>query len=413
MKIAVVGGGWSGLAAAVDLVGGGATVTLFEAGRTLGGRARASVVDQRRLDNGQHILLGAYSETLAVMRAVGADPERLLTRQPLNVTLPGRFHLTLPRWPAPLNLAWAMLTARGTPWRDKLQTSLWMLALRARRFRVPADTSVAAWLDAAGQHGPLRKYLWEPLCLAALNCPAERASAQIFANVLRDSLGSPKRQDTDLLLPRTDLGAVLPEPANAWLTQQGATLRCGHRVAKIDCASPAEIVVDGMPFDAVIIATAPQHAASLCPDPLPAFEFEPIATVYLQYPKNIRLPYPLLQQPGPLGQWVVDRGNGLLASVLSGHGHWETLSDDALSAALQQELGIATAPIWTKTIREKRATFACRPGLMRPAWQTKHPRLFLAGDYTWTDYPATLEGAVRSGRRAARAALGKSFRLIS
>ncbi len=409
MKVAIVGGGWAGLAAAVDLVTGGATVTLFEAGRTLGGRARAVDVDQRRLDNGQHILLGAYSETLAIMRAVGADPERLLFRQPLTVNLPGRFTLALPHWPAPLNLGWGLLTAKGTHWRDKLRTALWMLALRARKFRVPDDSSVAEWLDAANQHGALRKYLWEPLCLAALNCPAERASAQIFANVLRDSLGSPKRAATDLLLPKTNLGALFSEPAKNWLAHHGAELRLGQRIAQIDRSHASGIVIDGMHFDAAIVATAPQHAATLCPDTVPPFDFEPIATVYLQYSPATRLPTPLLQQPGPYGQWAVDRGDGLIACVLSGHGAWETLDDTALSARLQQELQIAEPVTWTKTIREKRATFACRPKLPRPGWQTAHPRLFLAGDYTWADYPATLEGAVRSGRRAAHAALGKSY----
>ena len=106
MRVAVVGGGWAGIAAAVELTASGVATTLFEAGRVLGGRARSVTVDGRTLDNGQHILLGAYHDTLALMRRVGADPERLLDRQPLRVIDAKGFHLELPKWPAPLNVAW-------------------------------------------------------------------------------------------------------------------------------------------------------------------------------------------------------------------------------------------------------------------------------------------------------------------
>jgi uncharacterized protein with NAD-binding domain and iron-sulfur cluster len=108
---------------------------------------------------------------------------------------------------------------------------------------------------------------------------------------------------------------------------------------------------------------------------------------------------------GKHGQWVVDRSNGLLACVLSGHGDWEALDDAALTASLEDELGFPEKAHWHRVVREKRATFSARPALHRPDCATSNPRLFLAGDYTWADYPATLEGAVRSGRRAARMAL--------
>ena len=114
------------------------------------------------------------------------------------------------------------------------------------------------------------------------------------------------------------------------------------------------------------------------------------------------MPFPLTNRIGGLGQWLVDRGNGLLACVLSGHGDWETLADDDLVVAMQSELAGGDVADWHKVIREKRATFACRPGVRRPDCQTTHPRVCLAGDHTWADYPATLEGAVRSGKRAAR-----------
>jgi squalene-associated FAD-dependent desaturase len=408
VKVAVIGGGWAGIAAAVELTASGATTTLYEAGRVLGGRARSVSIDGRTLDNGQHILLGAYRETLALMRQVGAEPERLLERHPLQVVDETGFRLALPKWPAPLNVAWGLLTATGIGWREKLATAWWMQGIKARRFRLARDVTVAEWLDGAGQTGTLRHHLWEPLCLAALNIPAERAAAQVFANVLRDSLGSARREDADLLLPRVDLGHLLPEPTTRWLAAKGATLRLGRRVVSL-APTAHDIAVDDEIHDAVIVATAPQHAGNLWPALASAFDYEPIATVYLQFEAKTRRPFPLFKQSGKYGQWVVDRGKGMLACVLSGHGDWETLSEAGLVTALVEELAQPAPLVWHKVIREKRATFACRPNLARPGWRTDHPRILRAGDYTWGDYPATLEGAVRSGRRAAHAVLGKNY----
>lgn len=406
MRVAVIGGGWAGLAAAVDLTAAGADTTLFEAGRVFGGRARCVELDGRRLDNGQHILLGAYHETQALMRQVGADPEQLLDRHPLQVVDNAGFRLALPKLPAPLNVAWGLLAARGVGLAEKLRTALWMQGIKARRFRLQADCTVAEWLDAAGQTGQLRRHLWEPLCLAALNTPAEHASAQLFANVLRDSLGSSSREDTDLLLPRCDFGRLLAEPAARWLSDHGATLRPNNRVRSLHAGCKA-VTIDDEDFAAAIIATAPQHAGRLWPALAADLDYEPIATVYLQCSPATRLPFPLLSLRGPCGQWVVDRGDGLLAFVLSGHGDWEALDDSALARQLAAELDLDNDIGWHRVIREQRATFSCRPNLQRPT-ATLGPRLFLAGDHTWAEYPATLEGAVRSGRQAARLALAAS-----
>jgi squalene-associated FAD-dependent desaturase len=404
MRVAVIGGGWAGLAAAVELTAGGIPVTLFEAGRIPGGRARSAELDGRRLDNGQHILLGAYRETLALMRRVGADPDALLERHPLQVLDSAGFRLALPDLPPPFNLAWGLLAARGPRFTEKLAAARWMRRLQSDGFRLGTDTTVAAWLDACGQRGTLRRHLWEPLCLAALNTQPEIASAQVFANVLRDSLGSPERGATDLLLPQVPLGEVFPGPAASWLAGQGAELRFGQRVAQL-AGDDSGVSVDGERFAAAIVTTAPQHLPALLPDVATATAFEPIATIWLQYPETTRLPYPLHNLGGKYGQWVVDRGNGLLACVQSGSGAWEALADDDLVAALAAELGLGHAG-WHKVVREKRATFSCRPGTPRPGAATTHPRIALAGDHTWSDYPATLEGAVRSGLHAAQVLSG-------
>lgn len=401
--VAVIGGGWAGIAAAVELTAAGRHVTLFEAGRRLGGRARGVELDGRAVDNGQHIMLGAYRETLALIQRVGADPETLFDRRPLQIVDNAGFRMALPRLPAPFNLAWGLLTASGVSMREKISTALWMDGLKRRNYQLAQDMTVAEWLRAHRQTGALARHLWAPLCLAALNTPIESASAQIFCNVLRDSLGSPRAADTDLLLPRGDLSSLLPEPAAHWLETQGASLKLGQRVKDLviedGCA-----YVDGEAFAAAIIATAPQHAAELTELPQ-TFEFEPIGTVYLSYPAETSLAFPMQGLSNGIGQWVIDRGEGMLACVLSGHGEWEEMEDASLVEALINELDLPTLPTWHGVIREKRATFCCRPNLSRPLHATEHHNLWLAGDYTWADYPSTLEGAVRSGLRAAQSLL--------
>lgn len=420
-RVAVVGGGWAGLAAAVELATAGVNVTVFEAGRQLGGRARRVDLDGLALDNGQHILLGAYAETLRLMRRVGVDPERALRRLPLAIDYPGAgFRLALPRLPAPLHLAAGLLSANGARLGDKIAAARFMTALRRTAYRLPEDTSVAELLDRHGQHGVIRSLLWEALCFAALNTPPAAASAQVFANVLRDSLGG-DRAATDLLLPADDLGALFPDAAARYITAHGGELRLGTRVEAIG----SDLSIAGTPYDHVIVATAPQHAAPLlAPHPaaqataeaLAALAYEPIATLYAAYPADLRLPAPMIGLAGGLGQWAFDRGQlggpaGLLSFVLSAHGTWEALDNDALGSALHDELAAALGrtlprPAWRRVIREQRATFACRPGLVRPPTQTARAGLWLAGDHVASDYPATLESAVRSGVAAAAGILG-------
>jgi hydroxysqualene dehydroxylase len=422
-RVAVVGAGWAGLACAVELTAAGRRVTVFEAARQAGGRARAVDLDGQRLDNGQHLLVGAYSETRRLMRHVGADPDRLFDRVPLRLDYPGHFRLQLPDWPAPLHLAAGLLAANGASLREKLSAAAFMQRLKRRRFRLERDTSVADWLDAESQTGTLRRFLWEPLCLAALNTAPAIASAQVFANVLRDSLAGGSGA-TDLLLPRTDLGRLFPDPAAAYLAAHGSELRLSARVENLEREGNGWRI-GSETFDHVVLAVAPQHLARLLGHRpahetllagLSAYAYEPIGTAYLGYSGETRLPFAMLGLGGPLGQWVFDRrpaGNpGILAFVFSGEGEWDSLDDDTLVRRLHDELSATIGPLplprWQRVIRERRATFSCCPGLMRPGPATAEHGLWLAGDYCYEDYPATLEGAVRSGITTARWVLGRS-----
>ncbi|MDR3352500.1 MAG: hydroxysqualene dehydroxylase HpnE [Zoogloeaceae bacterium] len=429
-RIAIIGGGWAGLAAAVELspadgncpAGGDLAITLFDAGRQPGGRARALPRTEgsgATLDHGQHLLLGAYRETLALMERVGVRPEAVLHRLPLEIRDPDGFRLTLPSsLPPPFHLAWGLLTARGVGFREKLRAALWMRHLQKHGFRLAEDVPVSRWLHAGQQRGRLSQRLWAPLCLAALNTPPELASAQVFANVLRDSLGSPLPGATDLLLPRVSLSEVFPDPAVRWLRARGVTIRTGCRVRALKRRADGGwrlIPANGNAevFDAIILAVAPQHLAALLPPECapPALDFEPIATLYLFYPGATALPCPLMTLTGGIGQWLVDRGNGVLAAIFSGHGDWENWTPKTLTETLHREIAAilpdSPPPATHRFLKEQRATFSCRPNLIRMAQHTPWPDLWIAGDHTASDYPATLEGAIRSGQNAARLCLGR------
>ncbi len=406
----MVGAGYAGLACAVELADAGATVEVFEASRTLGGRARAVELDGMTVDNGAHILVGAYRETLRLMQKVGAD-STALRRELLHLEFPGHVKVAAPNLPAPLHLGWALLAAQGLSFKEKLAAIRFMRAQQQRGFRLPADMSAADLCAAHRQPERVRRFLWEPLCLAALNTPVASASAQVFLNVLRDSLAA-DRAASDLLLPATDFSSLFPEPAAGFIAARGGKLHRSTRIASLDALERFDN------FDHTVIAVAPYHLAALLPEIAERypFDWQPIATCYLAYPGAALLPFPMIGLDNGHAQWVFDRGAlcgqpGLLAAVISGAGPWQALDHEALATSIHAQIAALLPglrpPRKTWVIEEKRATFACTPGLARPPTATARPNVWLAGDYVAGDYPATIEGAVRSGVAAARAVLGK------
>lgn len=422
------------MAAAVAHARQGHQVTVLEAARTLGGRARAvpaTLPDGRAitLDNGQHILIGAYSACLQLMRELGVHEHPHLLRLPLQLRFADGCGLQLPNLPPPWDALVGIVRASGWPWAAK-----WALLRRAALWRLqgfacPPHTTVTQL--CAGLPQQLMDEFIEPLCVSALNIAATQASGQVFLKVLQDSLFS-GRGGSHMLLPRTDLTQLMPQAAAQWLATQGAQVHTGARVdaiATLPHTNAARRAVHWgthtATFDHITLACPAWEAARLVaglhhsmanssasPATLEALhtwhtcaaalQHTAIATVYAWAP-GAQLAQPIVALRSSLqapAQFALDRGQlggpaGLLALVVSAStGERETLQTQVMQQARQQ-LALPTLQA-VQTIIEKRATFACTPGLTRPSHHIA-PGLNACGDYVDGPYPATLEGAVRSG----------------
>lgn len=425
MNVAVIGGGYAGMAAAVTLAAAGAPVTVFEAATELGGRARRVRSRNIVLDNGLHILLGAYRETLGLLRLIGEEPERTLLRLPLDWRIINGFRFRAAPLPAPLHLAVGLLTTRGAPWKERYAAFRFLRAMRKSRFRLATDTTVKELLATHDQGEVFARDLWTPLCEAALNTPPDIASAQTFLNVLRDALDT-QRKASDVLLARVDLTALFPEPAAEFVRTHGGAVFTRQPVHGITVDGAGFVLHMGNQrgrYTHVICAVGPHQTHALLSEvaqlaPLDRLigelRYQPIHTIYLQFEEHASLTAPMLGLRDGLGQWVFDRGAitgqcGLLAVVISAAGDHQRLSQSELAeeicAQLRREIGTLPPLLWHRVIAERRATFTCSAGVQRPPRRSGLENFFLAGDYTECDYPATLEAAVRSGVACAREVL--------
>ena len=451
------------MAAAVAATQAGHHATVFEASHALGGRARvisgshtATLPDGTpvSLDNGQHILIGAYSETLKLMQTVGVNLENALLRMPLTLQFPDKTGLKLPDWPAPwvvgLDAAWGIATAKGWSWGDKLALLRAASGWQRAGFNCSQHLSVLQLCQKSNPAITTRVMaeLFEPLCLSALNTPAAEASAQVFLRVLQDAMFSPSVQidsktsfgSANLLIPKRDLSNLFPHPAAAWLVKHGGKVMLGERVETIDYSNAGwqvNATTIKQSFDAVILAGSPSNMALAViniaysatnniakelehllrrevqdwQSSVNALRYEAIATVYA-YSKGAKLSQAMLALRSDSGedaknpaQFVFDRGQlggetGLLAFVVSAsHGERLELQGKVIEQGKAQLNLPDLQPI--QTIIEKRATFACTPNLQRPSNKIA-PGLLVCGDYVAGPYPSTLEGAVRSAFQAVK-----------
>jgi squalene-associated FAD-dependent desaturase len=411
-KLTIVGAGWAGLAAAVAATQAGWQVQLFEAANSAGGRARSLQQNfaGKPLDNGQHVLIGAYRDTLALMRTVNLNPEALLQRIPLDVRFANGKGLSLPNWPLPLNLLAGLGRASGWSLKDKASLIQAAWGWHRADFECDPTWTVAQLSDTSGLSPRVMTELIEPLCLSALNTPVQQASATVLLRVLHDALlgGS---GSSDLLVPRVDLGALLPEACLQWLRANGANIHLGTRVS----AAQVEALHHTASSNNVVLLACPSwEAARLTADIAPKWAYNcaelphtAIATVYLHckdanfngLPRPMVALYSDVQAPA---QFVFDKGalseqHGLLAAVVSACTAERDDITEKVHDQVCEQLDLMNVEV-VQTVVEKRATLACIPLLERP-----EPRvadgLWACGDYIRGPYPSTLEGAVRSGQQ--------------
>ncbi|MEY9933953.1 squalene-associated FAD-dependent desaturase [Catenulispora sp. GP43] len=434
MSVAVVGGGLAGIAAAVALQESGIDVELYEARPRLGGathsfqRAGSDGGPDLTVDNGQHVMLRAFTAYRGLLQRLGtAHGIDLQDRFDLRILTPDErpeARLRRTGLPGPLHLLPALATYSLLSPAERLRAASASLAMRKVD---PADPHVDAmslgyWLDRHGQSDRTRRYLWELFVTAALNCGVDEASLGLSAMVIQKALLG-RADAADIGVPRIPLGELHGRAAEK-------TLRGVHLKTKVEqVVSGNRLVVDGFPVDAeaVIVAVPHPAAAALvpeaaCPDRASwaGLASSPIVDVHVLYDRPV-LDSPFAAVVDSPVQWVFDRtgaaglepGHGqgqYVSSVVSAAGQWidapvaqiREAFLPALAEALPQARRARVAEFFVT--RERHATFRQTPGsgALRPAAETAVPGLFLAGAWTATGWPDTMEGAVRSGLTAAR-----------
>jgi len=403
----VIGAGLAGLSAAVRLADEGRPVVVHEAAGVAGGRCRSyhDPALDLTIDNGNHLLLSGNWAALDYLARIGAGDA--LSRQPGGAVFPFADLATGERWTLRLSegrMPWWVLDARrrvpGTQARDYLAP---LGILRAD----PAATVGEAMTCA----GPLYERLWRPVLLAALNTEPPEAAAGLAAQLLRETLAAGGHA-CHPLVARVGLSAAFVEPALRHLALKGAWIHFGRRLRAIgfdgDMAGRldfGETTVALMPDDAVVLAVPPWIAPDLVPGLEVPTTFRAIVNAHFRVPPPPDTP-PVTGLVGGLSEWLFafpDR----LSVTISGADRLIGEPREALAEAIWREVATLTGlppelPRW-QIVKERRATFAATPenAAKRPPARTRTRNLVLAGDWTATGLPATLEGAVRSGYAAA------------
>jgi len=428
-RVAVVGGGLAGLAAAVALVERGMSVTVIESRRRCGGRAASfeDPVGGGLVDACQHVAMGCCTNFLDLCRITGLDDALRHDRTLWFIGPDGTRAACTPsrRLPAPLHLAPLLLSLRHFSLAEKVALASGMLRLaRCRESDEPGGQSAAAWLRASGQPARVVELFWQPVLESALGESIDLVSVPAARKVAVDAFLA-HQAAADLFVPVEPLGVLFGERVVRWLECRGAVVMTGCAISRIERDTSGAVCgvvhpAGTVPCDVTIVAVPWRQAARLVPDLVPPADERlagsPITAVHLWFDREVvDLPHAVLV--GRVSQWVfrgdAHAGPGYCQVVISASrgllgGDRELLLErvvaeirDVFPAARSARLVAA------RVVTDPTAVLSVRPGVeaARPASRTRVPNLFLAGDWTATGWPSTMEGAVRSGRLAAEALL--------
>ena len=433
-QVVIVGGGVSGLSAGVCLSERGVPVTLLEQKPTLGGRAY-SFKDAETgdiIDNGQHVLIAGYERTMQFLKTIGTL--HLLSIQPLPLLIfhhpqKGFCRFQLPKLPTPMHFIVGILQSNLFSFMDR-----WRM-LRAGKDIQAADVedslatmTVEQWLDSVGQSAECRRSFWEPIAVSMMNENPATAPALPFVRSLRKAfLGN--WQNACLAVPNVGLSQLYVEGAQKYIDAHGGKISCGADVLEILFKDSLvervrlrnNVVVE---CTALILAVPPYRVQALLPDAMlrdpslsdiQSIRYSPIISAHLWFGKDF-MDHEFCGLIGRRTQWLFNRRKiskesgkgGHVSAVISAAYDFVEYSNEELIRLTLEDIrsvypALATEPTHAVVIREKRATFSLTPKTeyLRPPQETSVPNLFLAGDWTNTGYPATIEGAIVSAERCA------------
>jgi squalene-associated FAD-dependent desaturase len=433
--VAVVGGGFAGLAAAVRLARCGVRVTLLERRPFLGGRTYSFThpATGEVLDNGPHVLMGAYTEALGFLAEIGAS-DKVAVQPRLHVAMAhprlGMGAVSAPAVPGPLQAPAALLGYSLLPPTDRARLFAGALRLAARGRRRLAGETVAQALAAAGQSAAACERFWHPLAIATLNEAPEVAAAAPFVAVLRRGFFAGAKA-ARFVVARVPLSEVYTTDAHALIERAGGRVLMGAPVTGLALGAggvDGVVLRDGavVDADAVVLAVPCAALLRLLPAALrdaPGFRglaemgTSPIVSTHLWLDRPVAWGSTFLGLLASRAQWLFDcgptpAGGRRVASVTSGARFWDETPDEEIAREVMDDAR-AVLPalrdarcLRVHVIRERHATLSLTPAAdaRRPTVETSLPNLFLAGDWVQTGLPATIEGAVQSGRRAAELA---------
>lgn len=423
----IIGAGWAGLACAVELCRHGKKVTVLDAAGSAGGRARTVKAKDMTIDNGQHLLLGAYKAFLSLLPVLSVNETDVLLRKRLTLhvsSLTGKqFKIKQNHFPGLTGQLWTLIQATGLTVSEKWHLSLFFMRLVRQQFKLPRDLPVMEYLLSQHQSRAVIEMFWSPLCVAALNTSPAIASAQVFLRVLQASFTG-ARHNSDLLFPKVPLGELFPEPAINYLLSQQQEVLLNTRIKSLRKKNIQwELSTNRQVFSSrrVIIATSFRHASKLLStfaeyrtfsEQIDRLTTEPITTVYLQYPRECIIEDYMTGLSDGICQWYIDRRScgqaGLMAAVISADGPHTALDKQSLIGKVIDEFSQLyphwPSPLQTYLVREQHATFSCQTDIdnIRPSNSRLDDSLWVTGDYIDNGLPATLETAIQNGVQCAK-----------